>query len=190
MKPATKKVLTIGGVAAGVLLLLGGVANAADDDTQPDDDDDDDENPDVVIVDPPVICPPGQFNVNGVCVTPPPPPPANVCNYVGCPGFVWAQQGVFPNERAFGLRLQQLGYVINPAAANFSMISGYSMSIVRQFQRDYNVARLAQTVEEPPPPSIATDGLVGNAQTIPALIRAWQWVNTLGVPWMDIVALG
>ena len=187
MTPRAKKTLTIAAVAGGVLLLLGGVANAADTDDDDDDDDDDDE------VDPPIIieaCPAGQVRVNGVCVVPPPPPNPINCNYVGCgPAFNWTMRDRYPNERSFGLALQQLGYVINPAAASFSIVSPHSRTIVRQFQRDYNVARLAQTVQEPAPQGLATDGLVGN-NTIRAIANAQQWVITLAVAWPDIVALG
>lgn len=186
-----KKALVIGGAAIGFLLLLGGVANAAD--VIPGDDDDDDDEPDdepIDVIPGQLACPPGQVRVNGVCVVPPPPPNPINCNYVGCgPSFNWVLRDRYPNERAFGLALQQLGYVINPAAGNFSIVSGHSLATVRQFQRDYNVARLAQTVQDPPPQGLATDGLVGN-NTIRAIANAQQWVTTLALPWMDIVALG
>lgn len=187
MKRGTKIALTVG-VLAALGLAFAGAANA--DDLQPDDDDDDDDGADdAIIVDPPVFCPPGQINVDGVCVTPPPPPDPKLCNYVGCgPSYNWIRKDRFPNERAFGLALQQLGYIINPGLANFSIVSDYSRSIVRQFQRDYNVARLAQTVE-PTPNGLATDGLIGT-NTINAIIKAQNWVNVLGLAWADIVALG
>ena len=187
MTPRAKKALTIAAVAGGALLLLGGVANAADPEDD-EDDDDDEEDPDPIVVE--LACPPGQVRVNGVCVVPPPAPNPINCNYVGCgPAFNWTMRDRYPNERSFGLALQQLGYIINPAAGNFSIVSPQSRAIVRQFQRDYNVARLAQTVQEPAPQGLATDGLVGN-NTIRAIANAQQWVTTLAVPWLDIVALG
>jgi hypothetical protein len=48
---------------------------------------------------------------------------------------------------------------------------------------------LAQTVTPPPVQSLDTDGLVGR-RTMEALINAQQWVNTLGLDWFGIVALG
>jgi hypothetical protein len=190
MSPKARKALTIGAVSVGVLLLLTGVANAADVIPGDDDDDDDDDLPvPPVIVDPIPACPPGQVLVQGQCVVPPPAPNPINCNYVGCgPSFNWNMRDLFPNERAFGLALQQLGYIINPATATFSIVSPSSRAIVRQFQRDYNVARTAQTVE-PTPSGLATDGLIGNL-TIAAIRKAQQWVQTLALPWMDIVALG
>lgn len=183
-----KKALVIGGVAIAALLLLGGVANAADTDDDDDDDDDGDDDDEPVIVD--LACPPGQVKVNGVCVVPPPPPNPINCNYVGCgPAFNWTQRERYPNERAFGVALNFLSYVINPGAANFSIVTPTSRAIVRQFQRDYNVARLAQTVMSPPPQGLSTDGLVGN-NTIRALTNAQDWVVKLGLQWPDIVALG
>lgn len=192
MKRGTKIALTVG-VLAALGLAFAGAANA--DDLQPDDDDDDDgEDPLIpgVVVDPNSLpCPPGQVRVNGVCVVPPPPPDKKLCNYVGCgPAFNWSHKDRFPNERSFGQALEQIGYIFSPhwGAASWSIISAQSMGVVRQFQRDYNVARLAQTVE-PTPNGLATDGLVGN-NTINAIIKAQNWVNVLGLSWADIVALG
>ena len=101
----------------------------------------------------------------------------------------WPRRDRFPNERSFGLALQQLGYVINPAAGDFSIVSTSSRNVVRQFQRDYNKAAGAQTVDANPAPSqLAADGLIG-AQTINGLLNAQRWIVTLNVTWADLVAL-
>lgn len=115
----------------------------------------------------------------------PPPPPQ--CNYSGC-------GPQFNNGHAapayYALRIQQLGYPINvpPIAANGSTIAvNPARAIIREFQRDYNAARTAQTVQ-PTPPKLGEDGLVGNA-TIAAIENAHKWVQTLNLPWVDIVEL-
>jgi hypothetical protein len=200
-----KKAVIAGGVALLALLGFSGAANA--DDLLPDDDlpppppDDDD----VIIVDPPLLCPPGQVNVGGVCVTPPPPPPANVCNYLGC-GQVFdapkAAQGITPITT--GVFLQQLGYPLNPAANGFSLISGYSMAVVREFQRDYNAVRSSNGLAGPAAAagataqqrlqaikaasSLDTDGLVGN-MTLAAINRARSLRDAIGLSWEAIVNL-
>lgn len=207
MPLSTKKKIAIGaGVALLALLGFAGAANA--DDTQPDDDNppppppDDD---DIIIVEPPVFCPPGQVNVGGVCIVPPPPPPANVCNYLGCgPAFDGpkAAQGI--TQVSIGLFLQQLGYPLNPASGTFSLVSLYSMTIVREFQRDYNAVRTSNGLSGPAAaagPSaqqalqaikasskLDTDGLVGNF-TIAAINRARTLRDRLGIDWEASVNL-
>jgi hypothetical protein len=164
----------------GGLFLFGGKAKAAIDG---DDDDDDGDLPDLGNIDDPVIFVPAEPTE-----PPPPPPDPKKKNYVGS-GYAWPSKARFPNERSFGLFLQQLGYVTNPGDPAWSVISGDFMKIVRQFQRDFNVARLAQTVTEPQPGSLSTDGLIGK-NTIAAMLLAEKWVQTLGVSWFDLVALG
>jgi hypothetical protein len=115
------------------------------------------------------------------------PPKPKLCNYIGCgPNFHWQHMDVFPTEASVAVALQKLGYVI---ASNYPLTSTASRIVVRQFQRDYNKARLAQTVDAPPPPSLTTDGWVGN-HTIDALIRADRWTKVLNQLWFNIVALG
>lgn len=162
------------GVVALALLALGGAAIADDvvDDDDDDDDDDVDDDDDDDIPDEP----------------PPPPADPKKNNYVGAPGYSWPHKDRFPNERSFGLFLQQLGYNTNPGLADWSPISAATMVVVRQFQRDYNVARLAQTVDEPAPKSLSTDGLIGK-NTIGAMLNAERWIIALAIPWQDLVAL-
>lgn len=107
-------------------------------------------------------------------------------NFVGAPGYVWPFPNEFPSAIAFGLRLQQFGYIINPAAPNWSIVSPGSRSIVRDFQRDYNDVRTELGIS-PTPPAVANDGLIG-ARTINALRVAREWSLFLGQGWPDVVA--
>lgn len=128
---------------------------------------------------------------------PPPPPPANVSNYVGS-GWTWsaALRQTFPNATSIGNALVELGYPVSfanngdtPATRPFNMISTHNMTIVREFQRDYNDVAQAQQLDTPAvPASLDDDGLVGN-NTLRALINAKRWIDTFGATWADVVAL-
>lgn len=113
--------------------------------------------------------------------TPLPPKPKK-CNYVGCAVFDTAHKTTGRNE---GLRLQQLGYPLNPAAANFDITSDGARKVVREFQRNYNTVRKFQKFEVPPPPALDTDGLVGT-NTIAAISKAQQWVLLTKKPWIEL----
>lgn len=131
-------------------------------------------------------------------VEPPPTlPPGNVKNYVGS-GWQWsgALKQAFPQPVSIGMALFGLGYPVNfandgdtPSTQPFNMISAHNMTIVREFQRDYNVAAKAQTVDaSPSPASLDDDGLVANL-TMRAILNAQRWARELGLQWADVVAL-
>jgi hypothetical protein len=193
-----KKIALLGLLGLGLGAAAFGAAKAADDD-----DGDDDGGDDV----PPEVCPPGFHavilpNAQGIpqqtCVPdaepddppPPPPGPGHAKNYVGS-GYNWPHKNDFPMEASFGAQLLVFGYpaaAVNPAMPGWSVISGPMMSAVREFQRDYNAARLAQTVDVPAPKKLDTDGLIG-ANTINGLLNAKRWQQVLNLPWIDIVGL-
>lgn len=117
---------------------------------------------------------------------PPPPPPApqNLCDYVGCPGFKPAA-GAAWTPTYVGVRLQQLGYNINPAAPGWTILSDSSRAKILHFQQNYN--HVAPTMS-PKGPYIAEDGLAGNA-TIAAIVRASNEALKRIQSWAVIVSL-
>lgn len=134
--------------------------------------------------------------VNPGFVEPPPAkPPANVKNYVGS-GYNWPDRARYPQPVHIGIALQRLGYPVSfadngdtPHTRPFNMISTQNMIVVREFQRDYNAAAKAQTVDDPAKPgALDDDGLVGK-NTLAAITNAERWVSVLGLPWSSIVAL-
>lgn len=183
-----KGAAVVGGLALALIAV--GAANASDDVDDGGDDDGGDDNDDLIIVDPPVLCPPGQVLINGVCVVPPPAPNPINCNYLGCGAAFDGPQAALGNTAiTVGIRLQQLGYPLNPAAGNFTLISAYAMSVVREFQRDYNAVRAGGGYDPiSNNPKLDTDGLTG-VRTIAAINRARQAVITLATSWKDIVGL-
>lgn len=136
--------------------------------------------------------------------TPPPPPPPDippipafdpddddplppkpmVCNFSGCgPKF----DSTHSAPTYYALRLQQLGYPINPAVQGFNIVSNANRSIVREFQRDWNHVK-------PTVPGWAgkalldDDGLVGNL-TIDAINKAHALQTARIQSWAVIVDL-
>lgn len=193
--PMTSKQKKLAALAALAALGFAGFAAAASDDTDPDPDPDPTPDP---TPDPNATpCSPGFHRVPGpvingaptsMCVPdepPPPPPDPKKKNYVGS-GYDWPYRDRFPTEFSIASALNLLGYPVNPLA---SAISAATMFAVREFQRDYNDAAKAQTVDEPAvPASLSTDGLIGK-NTLAAIINAQRWTNILNVDWLDIVAL-
>lgn len=178
-----KKALAVGGGLGLLLLLAAGKAKA---------DDKPDPGPDG-----PTDPPEGPTDGPTEPVEPPPViPQGHASNYVGS-GWSWsgALRQAFPAPVHIGIALQALGYPIdytpgpNGNTAPFNMISQSNMTSVREFQRDYNVAAQAQTVDENPNPAqLDDDALVAN-QTMRALLNAKRWTEVLGLGWADIVAL-
>jgi len=186
------------GIGVGALLLLGAAGAANADDTPTDDDDGGGDLPPP----PPGPCPPGQVRIGDVCVVPPPPPDPKKCNYSGCgPQF----DNNHPSPVTLAIRLQQLGYPINPTAPGWSQIQATSMAIWREFQEDYNHVRAGNGLAGPAAlraaagapaalaaikagPKLATDGLVGN-NTIAALNRATALVPAINLSWDNCVRL-
>ena len=117
-------------------------------------------------------------------------PSGKITNYVGAPGYVWPHQDRFPNERAIGLALQNLGYDSGVNAANFSMLSAQAMSAAKGFQRDYNIVR--QTHWDFIPEGTSSvgqpDGLVAD-KTIEALINAEAWILAANLSWADLLGV-
>lgn len=176
---ADKKVIGIGLLA--LLALFASNANAGDDVGPPEPDPD----PDPGIDADPWVEPP------------PPPPNPLLCNYVGCaelnppgqPDYNWPYRTEFPDYRSFGLALESLGYVQNPppASGDWSVISGAFMSVVRDFQRDFNAVRDSASGNfQAAHPALATDGLIGN-RTIAAIRAAREMVATQNRSWEAIV---
>lgn len=177
---STKRTATVVALVALGVLAFGALANA-DDDVPDEPPDDEPDEPPPIIVDP--------------WEPPPPAPNPLVCNYVGCaelnppgaPDYNWPRKDMFPNYRSFGIALEALGYVQQPppASAEWSVVSASFMTEVRDFQRDYNLVRQVQTVDDEPP-AIDEDGLIGN-RTIAAIVNAQRWVQTLGLSWSQLV---
>lgn len=115
-------------------------------------------------------------------------PPDKVLNYVGAPGYLWPHRDVFPNERAFGLALQNLGYDTGVNEAAFSVHSPKIRAVVREFQRHYNIVRKTNWDFIPPGTEGvgSPDGLIG-VKTIVALMNAAAWVQAANLPWPDLV---
>lgn len=182
--------------AGVVILVLAALGLAGASAAAADDDGDDDDDPDVGPPAPDPEIPDLPEDPDPPVEPPPPAPDPQKKNYVGS-GYVWPHQEVFPPQgagfsganccRIFGLELEKLGYPTNAAAADWNVISAKFMSVVREFQRDYNVARQAQTVD-PVPKALATDGLIGT-NTIDGIINAKRWVLSLALTWEDIVGL-
>ena len=186
MKKGQKVAIGVGGLLA--LLAAAAAARAATDDTPDIPTEPDDPIGPIFPVTP----------VDPVEPVEPPPviPQGQASNYVGS-GWSWsgALRQAFPAAVHIGNALARLGYPINytpgPNAntSPFNMISQANMTSVREFQRDYNVAVLAQTVDDNPNPAqLDDDALVAN-QTMRAILNAERWVDVLGVSWSDIVSL-
>lgn len=151
-------------------LLVAGAASAADD-VLPDD------------LPPPPDDEPPPVEVDPVDPGDPLPPPPAICNFSGCgPLF----DGSHNTPTYYALRLQQLGYPINPAAPGWSILSPSSKNVVRTFQRDYNEVR--PTIPNNAGPELDEDGYVGN-RTIFAMNRAHQLVTERIQAWSVIVSL-
>lgn len=138
------------------------------------------------------VCPAGTIRIGNKCIVPPPPPaPNKACNYSGCGAqFDSAHQ----TPAFYQQRLQILGYPINPAG---SIISGVAMTIIREFQRDYNAVRADPPVFAASPlalapiaagPKLDTDGLIGN-NTIAAIERAHTAILSANTTWGAVVEL-
>lgn len=147
-------------IGVGAVAALGLAAAAAADDTPPKRDVPD--PPDEPVVPPPDPVEP-----------PPPKPPAGLKNYVGS-GYAWPYRNEFPSEASFGYALQEFGYDTRPWSAGWSVIGQRMMTMVREFQRDYNSTN--------PPKKLADDGLIGK-NTIDAIRNAKAWTLAEGISW-------
>lgn len=109
-------------------------------------------------------------------------------NYVGADGYLWPYHERFPNERAFGLALQNLGYDSGVNAGTFTILSPQAMSAVKGFQRDYNLVRQTKwEFIEPGTQSVGQpDGFLGD-KTIEALLDAEAWIAASNLSWADLL---
>jgi hypothetical protein len=187
---SAKKTLLWGGVAAVTLLAVAGAAKAADD-AKGDDEDGggggDGGGGEVPGGD--IIFIPNDTEDDNGFDDPLKPIDVKVCNFSGCgPAFDKNHE----TPAYYALRIQQLGYPINAAgiAANGSFIAvNPQRQWVREFQRDSNAVRAADSYDPiTEAGKLDEDGLVGN-MTIAAINRAHQAVQVLGLPWLDIVEL-
>lgn len=115
----------------------------------------------------------------------PPPPNQGKCNFLGCPGYALPSPHGSWTPTYAAIRLQQLGYNINPAAPGWTLLSDASRSKVAHFQNNYN--RVAPTMS-PPRPKIDADGLVG-PRTARAIDLAFKEVTKRMQTWAVIVSL-
>lgn len=119
--------------------------------------------------------------------------PNKVFNYVGAPGYEWPHKDRFPNQVAFGLLLQQLGYDPGDLASpTFSITASQGLNAVAGFQRDYNIVRQNKLAWDFVPAGTkstgAIDGLLG-PKTIEALLNAEQWQQAANLSWAELVDL-